>query len=389
MNDFQSLFNPVGVQAVQTVKNSEVYKVSYKNGINGVYKSIIRFVPFPQNTTKCVMSKYVTWLTNPTTGQGQSIDDPKSIGQFSPATDLFFQLWNTKDPFWQKYAREHISTREQYASIIQIIQDEQHPELVGQFKVFLYGKTIHDKLYAEEHPTAGVGINPFHPIYGRYFSIVCESKKNYNNFDKCMFFDNKDNTGKNLPCGLWYINPATNKMEYVTEQSDQQAVFEYLNTNCPDLNKYDYHPWTAEQEQYVTDVLTMIRQYFQTGVAQSASQATYQSNMQVVNTPSGITMNANPVFPGVTNNVANQPVMNTSGNNSHIGGTVNTTQFNNSVIPNNVQVSTVATSSSVPNISGVDLPNTVMQSQSQTNTPIMGLSAKPSIGSIDYEMQDI
>lgn len=390
MSNLQNLFNPTGAQPTQSAKNAELYKVSYKEGANGVYKSIVRFVPFPQNTAKCVMSKSITWLKNPTTGQGMYVDDPRSIGQYSPATELFFQLWNTQNPQWQAFAKQHLSTKEQHASLVQIIQDDQHPELVGQIKIFTYGKTIFDKLYAEEHPVAGVGINPFHPIYGRYFSIVCESKSNFNNFDKSMFFDNKDKTGANLPCGLWYTNPQTNQVEYVTENSDQQAVFDYLNANCPDLSKYDYQPWTADQEKYVTDVLAVIRQYFQSGTPQTTQQTAYQSNMQTLNSPVGIQMNPNPVFPGATMPMQQTPAMS------------NPTPVQPAMPTPGVQMGGMSMGAAVPptpqmgapinngaaTVTGIDLPKVAPAGAPQMG-PAPTMSATPTIGDISSIISDL
>ena len=46
-------------------KTSEIYKVSYKNGTNNVYKSIIRFVPNPANPAVSYYKKYVAWVLDP------------------------------------------------------------------------------------------------------------------------------------------------------------------------------------------------------------------------------------------------------------------------------------------------------------------------------------
>ena len=292
-NDYASLFNMKNsVQEPQTVRNSDEYKVSFKDGKGGVYQSIIRFIPWYANPEKSIIQKTVSWVKNPLTQQGMYVDDPRSVGLPSPIIDMFFKLRNTNDARFQEFGKNHFSSKPQYASLVQIIQDEQHPELVGQIKVFKFGKKIWEKLYAEEHPAVGQGTVPFHPIYGRYFLIKCVGQSNFNNFDQSYFFDMKGQNNQVLPMGMWYINPATNQYETVTENTDQQAVFNYLQTASPDLAKYDYQPWTADQEKFVNDALEIAANYLQTG--------TLQSNLATVNTPSGIAVNPAPVFPGAT-----------------------------------------------------------------------------------------
>lgn len=293
-NDYASLFNMTNsVQEPQTVRNSDEYKVSFREGKGGVYQSIIRFVPFFANPEKSIIQKTVSWVKNPLTQQGMYVDDPRSVGQPSPVIDMFFKLRNTNDARFQEFGKNHFSSKPQYAALVQIIQDDQHPELVGQIKVFKFGKKIWEKLYAEEHPAVGQGVVPFHPIYGRYFLIKCVGQSNFNNFDQSGFFDMKGQNGVTLPMGIWYINPATGQYETVTENTDQQAVYNYLQTASPDLAKYDYQPWTAEQEKFVNDALAIAANYLQTG--------TLQSNLATVNTPTaGIPVNPAPVFPGAT-----------------------------------------------------------------------------------------
>lgn len=292
MSNFQNLFNPKTIEAPVT-KNSDEYSVSFKEGKGGVYKSIVRFIPYYANPDKNIMKKITTYVTDPISGRGMLVDDPRTVGKFSPCTDMFFKFFNTKIDAFVQYGKKTFSTRTQYASLIQIIQDEQHPELVGQIKVLKYGQKIWDKIYAEEHPQIGEGINPFNPIYGRYFCITCIEKSGFNNYDQSTFLDNKNAAGQNLN-GMWYKNPATNSFEVVTANTDQQAVFDYLASNSPDLSVYDYHPWTAEQEQFVNNVLSMSAEYLQTGKL--------QQNMATVNTaqPGGFASNPNPVFPGAT-----------------------------------------------------------------------------------------
>ena len=355
-NNLASLFQPKGIEE-PTQQNTEEYRVSFKNGKGGIYRSIIRFIPFFANPDKSVMSKIVAWVVNPTTGRGIYVDDPRSVGQYSPITDMFFKFRNTNRPDFVEYGKKNLSTKQQYAALVQIIQDEQHPELQGQIKVWRFGKTIYDKLYAEMHPAMGEGVVPYHPIYGRYFSIVCTSQSGFNNFDQSGFFDLKDKQQRHLPTGILWLNPQTNKMEPVTENTDQQAVYDYLAANSPDLGKYDYHPWTSEQQEHVEAALSIAANYLQTG--------TIQQNLQTVVT------NNNPVFPGSVQAVQTPSVTPTPTvappvtSVPNLGGSLNMgTDLNGGP--------TIPTPGN-PMVSGIDIPNVEPATAPISTMPPQGL----------------
>ena len=284
-----SIFAPIGaMDSPRNISNTDIYKVSHKDGKNGIYQSIVRFIPWVKNPARCIVDKQVSWVKNPVSGKGMYIDDPRSIGEFSPVTDMFFQFYNTKSDQFIDFAKKNLSSKLQYASLVQIIKDDQHPELVGQIKVFVYGKKIWQMLYDEEHPTDGVTMpnNPFHPIDGRHFFIKCCEKSGFNNFDQCKFLQRDNNTSS----AMW-IPGADGMWHPIDVNTDQNLVVEYLQTNSPDLSKYDYQPWTEEQAKFVDEVLQISRNYLQTG--------TIPTNMATLN---GINMQpvAQPQFPGVS-----------------------------------------------------------------------------------------
>ena len=290
------LFNPQSVVEAPTAsRNVDEYKVNFKDGKGGIYESVVRFIPNVADPTKCIMAKQISWVKNPVTQKGIYVDDPRSVGEFSPVVDMFFKCRNTNNAQIQEFGKAHLSTKQQYAALVQIIQDENHPELVGKIKVLRFGKKVWDKLHNEEHPTMGQGYNPFHPIYGRYFHIKCVSQSGFNNFDQSSFIDNRNAQGINMT-GFYYEDPAyPGQMVPVTENSNQQAVADWLAANSPDLSKYDYQPWTAEQQTFVNEVLAIIGNYLQGG-------GNLQTNLQTIHTPTSsiasMPMNTAPSFPG-------------------------------------------------------------------------------------------
>ena len=310
----KDLFNPVGATKEEK-QNTEQYKVSFKEGKNGVYRSVVRFIPNYANPSKCTMIKSVSWVKNPITQKGMYVDDPRVVGKPSPVTEMYFNLYNTQIETYVGWAKQYLGSKKQYASLVQIVSDDQHPELVGQIKVFVYGKKVYEKLNNEEFPQGAgqQGINPFHPIYGRKFSIVCTNQSGFNNFDQSSFFDER-NGNQILPSGMWYIDPA-NPSQYsvVDENTDPDVLMEYLKKNSPDLSKYDYHDWTEEQAKHVEEVLAIARNFMNTGSMVGTQTQAMQAGLQAVNTPSGNgmpsapTYNPTPQFPGANMSAQTAP----------------------------------------------------------------------------------
>ena len=91
----RDLFSPIGVKKEEK-QNTEQYKVSFKDGKNGVYRSVIRFIPNYADPSRCTMIKSVYWVKNPITQKGMYVDDPRSVGQHSPVAEMYSNLYNTK-----------------------------------------------------------------------------------------------------------------------------------------------------------------------------------------------------------------------------------------------------------------------------------------------------
>ena len=292
MNAFDDLFNPNVEQAAQQ-KNSEIYKPHAKKGLNGVYRSVVRFIPWHKAPHNSVVSKTVAWVKNPATNQGMYIDDPRSVGAHSPISDMYWNMYNTKNKTYQDFAKQHLGSKVQYASLVQIIQDDQHPELVGEIKVFVFGQKVWNKLTAEMNPQVGAKGNPWQPITGRYFCIECTMQSGFNNFDNSMFFDNKSPDGRSiLPSGMLIKNKATNTFEQVNENTDQAAVMQYLVESSPDLDKFKYTEWTPEQQQFVTDTINVITDMMQKGTIGKTPMGAIGGGYN------GMTVNPTPQFPG-------------------------------------------------------------------------------------------
>lgn len=266
VNEFNSIFSSGAkyAQAEETQGNTNEYKVSYKNGKDGnTYTSLIRFVVNPRKSTSSIVTKYVTWLKNPLTGRKFPVDNPKSENaEYNPIDNAFWHYYNTKDAKILDVAKDCIKTSIQHASIIQIIDDPQKPELKGKFMIFRYGKKIQDMIDSENNGNAySPGRDPFHPFTGRPFMLTCTSLGGNNNYDQSRFVDSSNP-------GLLYTagqkdgngNPVFYASTPETENI-QEFLYNYMLANCPVLEDYEYKKWDSATEEKVNECLAAINTY--------------------------------------------------------------------------------------------------------------------------------
>lgn len=353
MSNLDQLFAPTNVINEPAKKESAYeFNPSAKNVQGGVYQAIIRFVPWHKDPSKSIMSKYQAFVKDPVSQKGRYIDSLKNVGKDCPIVNTFWELYNTKMPSLQDFAKKHLSYSETFVSLVQVISDEHHPELVGKILPWRFKKTIWEKLYNEQHPQMGVGSNPFDIINGRYFAIKVVLKNGWNNYDNCGFFDYKTATGAVGASAMLMVNPVTNTYEPVTTSTDRQSVYNYLVTNSPDLGIYDHREWSPEDTQFVMGVCQTVKTYAQTGnIAQNVATATAPTMSAapnpVVNVapPSATpTMPSMPQFESATPSAPSMPQMNVP--------QMNVPQMN---VP---QMGT--TVPGAPSITGVDLPDQMM-----------------------------
>ena len=363
MSNLDQLFAPTNVINEPAKKETSYeFNPSAKNVQGGVYQAIVRFVPWHKDPSKSIMSKYQAFVKDPVSQKGRYIDSLKNVGKDCPIVNTFWELYNTKMPSLQDFAKKHLSYSEIFVSLVQVISDEHHPELVGKILPWRFKKTVWEKLYNEQHPQMGVGSNPFDIINGRYFAIKVVLKNGWNNYDNCGFFDYKTANGSVGASAMLMVNPATNAYEPVTTMTDRQSVYNYLVNNSPDLSIYDHREWTPEDTQFVMGVCQTLKTYAQTGnIAQNVAVATgAPTTNPVVNvaptmaapTPS---MPAMPQFESTTNSAPSMPQM----------PQMNVPQMNVPQMNANVSFSNPAMPAGT-SITGVDLPD---QSMSRPTPP--------------------
>jgi hypothetical protein len=243
LNDIFNLSNDMFVTppAAQQSKDLEFYKPYAENGKDGVYKSLIRFVPNPAEPAKSKIHKYYVYLKDPVSGDSFSVDCPSTVGKKSILKDLFWKLKQSHSAADQELAKS-FSRKEDFYSLIQIVKDPNKPELEGKIMLWKFGKKVNDMIESQLKPEYGEACNPYDLFEGKLFAVHVRKVGDWNNYDLCQFIGERTS-----------IEVEGKKME--KSQSDMDKIVEYLNSGPKNLSSFDYRDWDDELTEKVMTVI--------------------------------------------------------------------------------------------------------------------------------------
>jgi len=235
-----------------------IYDPTPEQGKNGVYKAIIRGVPYMKDKSKTRYQKFYAMLKNPLTGDKTFIDCPSTIGQSSILWDLATLIKKLKDeePEIHKELSENFSRNSKIYSPFYIKQDSNRPDMVGKIKIVPYGVQI-DKLFQDElnpDPEFNLpSVNCFHPLSGKDLMLTVTKKtKQFRDFSSSKFYE------KQTPLII-----KTEDREIVTSENPKVMKFvqEWLLENTPDMEPYFYKPWKEEDYAKIAGMIVQIVHY--------------------------------------------------------------------------------------------------------------------------------
>lgn len=222
--------------------DSNIYKPYPELGKDGVYKSLIRFLPNVANPKKSKIHKYYVWLKDPVDNSNFVADCPSTVGKKSILKDIFWKLKNSPSAKDQELAKS-FSRKEDYYSLVQIVKDPNHPELEGKVMVFKFGKKVNDLIEQQIKPEYGSPCNPFDLFEGKNFGIHVRKVGDWNNYDLCQF------VGEKGPISI-------NGSPVEKTEADQKRIVEYLKAGPQDLvEKYDYKEWSDEDRDKINSII--------------------------------------------------------------------------------------------------------------------------------------
>jgi hypothetical protein len=221
-------------------KDSVFYSPKAKDGADGTYKALIRFMPNVKNPKQPIVRKFTYWLESPD-GKGSNFDSPSTVGEKCPIQQAFYRLKNSESAADRRMA-EKLKRKEQFYSLIKVIKDPQKPENEGRYFILKYGVKMKQKIDDEMSPSFDEPTQIFNPLTGKNFELIVTKQGDYNNYDTSKF------QSKKTPV---IINgqPADNTPE------SREAILAELQ-NAPDLTTFEYKPWDDEERAKVERFLS-------------------------------------------------------------------------------------------------------------------------------------
>lgn len=238
--------------------DENLYDPSPDQGKNGVYKSVIRLVPYMKDKSKSKYQKFYASLKNPLTGDKMWIDCPSTVSQPSILWDLQTLIKNLKtdEPSIHEELTKLFSRNSKIYSPVYIKADSNKPDLVGKVKILPYSVQIDKLVQAELDPDPEFNlpsVNPFHPLEGKDLMFVVGRKtKEFRDFSSSKFYD------RVTPLVI-----TANDKEYVMSENPKAGkwIAEWLLENTPDMSQYYYTPWKEEDYEKVAKLILQIVHY--------------------------------------------------------------------------------------------------------------------------------
>lgn len=224
--------------------SSDIYKPSIKDEKckDGNYRSLVRFMPFIyEDKVRTTIERWECFLKDVNGENGIFVVSPKTIGKKCPIREMGWKLHSSDSGIDQANSKK-INVYQQWYALVEIVKDVQHPELDGTFKIYQFGKKIYEKIEsALKGSEFSDAINPFHFLSANLFEInltkgsqKMDGIHEVAEYGACKFIDKK--------APLHYGEKDDLKTVEQTRES-MDAYIEWLKTNAPKINNYQWKDW--------------------------------------------------------------------------------------------------------------------------------------------------
>lgn len=238
------------------------------------YRALVRFVPFiNEGKVQTMVERWECFLKDVNDQNGVYVVSPKTVGKNCPMRAMSYKLYKSENAIDQANSKK-INVYQQWYAIVEIINDEQHPEYEGKHFVYQFGSKIHDKIEDAMRGSAYEdAINPFDFFNAPCFAIDLKKdpKKKMNNgspvtnYDSCAFIK------KTSPIHFG------DGMTLGTDIESKKAFMEWLENGAPKISNFFFKEWDAELTEKVNTNLAS----FVTGF--TAPKSTVTKAQEIVN----------------------------------------------------------------------------------------------------------
>jgi len=184
-------------------------------------------------------------------------DCKKNYEDKCPLCTQYWALYNSKNQADVERSKL-ISRTTKYYSYILVLEDEQHPELVGQILVYPYGYTIKEKIKAERDGEIDDPCNIFDLSKGKDLQLIIKEKGGFPNYEASQFI----NQG---PVKLYdeenkkFVKVPIDEEGKISDAKVKKKIVKFL-TEDRKVNIDDYAPkeWDEETEGKVNDIIAIL-----------------------------------------------------------------------------------------------------------------------------------
>lgn len=222
---------------------SSLYKPNIDKEKKDEYTAVLKFLPWHEDYKKSFIKKYMIWLVNPDTDEKKYVDCPSSLGKPSVLRDLYYALGNSPNAMEKQLADKFGRVTANF-SLVQIVEDKNHPELEGKIMVFQYGKFIMDLIESTMKPSTELEVknNPFDIFDGYLFILKINKVGGYVNYKESKFVPKTRNL-------------VINGKEMTKEKKNFEPILTYLKENSPNLLSYEAKEWDDDMVTFVHDAI--------------------------------------------------------------------------------------------------------------------------------------
>jgi hypothetical protein len=251
----------------KTTANDGIYRPNLKNAKDKKkgYRAVVRFLP---NLTKegalgkFTIEKMIHYVKLPNHAELNGYyDSMKNFDEKCMLTNTFWDLKNSKSVVDNEKAAL-IARSTKYYSYIQIIEDENQPDLVGKIMVFSFGHKIKEKIAAEQSgDISGTPCNVFDISNGKDFVLIVKEIGGFPNYDSSSFREStsavklkdKNDNMREVPTT---VNESTGKK--VIASHVQSAIKDYMLSREVELEDFAPIRWTEEQRSKVDRIVGIL-----------------------------------------------------------------------------------------------------------------------------------
>lgn len=171
-------FNPQDLtvfnEPVSSNQNPNIYKTNPKlsKSEDGKYRSVVRVIYNPFEVKRSIVSQ-ATYAMNDFNGFFMVKSMLGDGNKDCPIFKSWKRLWFSGDESKKEWAKKMYDKSESQWVLVQIMEDENQPEMVGQFKVMKLPKVIFEKMSAKMNPSAESKKTPV-PIMDYIFGLPLE-----------------------------------------------------------------------------------------------------------------------------------------------------------------------------------------------------------------------